>query len=220
MSIRSFLSAIEPESIPFPFSRIYSRFSSSRVFTDFYEDVAGQVAEKVRSGKVLDVGTGPGRLPIIIASGNPDIHVIGIDLSPDMITIASRAALEKGVRNVDFKVGNASELPFPDREFDLVISTLSFHHWKNPGGALDEMYRVLRENGEAWIYDIPSRIDRATFRQLQRKYGYFKILLLRLHSFTEPFYDRDEFERVANNSKFRKHRIDYKGITYKLRLCK
>ncbi len=132
MSLRDFLSRLEPEAIPFPASRLYSLITSSRMVRDYYDSVASQVLNKLTTGRVLDIGTGPGRLPVAIASGNKYIHVTGLDLSPDMVRIASGLAAKNGLANVDFKAGSASELPFGDREFDLVISTLSFHHWKGP----------------------------------------------------------------------------------------
>ncbi|MCD1294504.1 class I SAM-dependent methyltransferase [Methanocella sp. CWC-04] len=220
MSTGGILSRFHPEGIPYPLSRVYLFISSSHVFIDFYRSVSAQVLKKVSSGRILDIGTGPGRLPIMIASRNNYVHVTGIDLSADMVKIASDAARDDGLGNVVFKVGNANSLPFDDREFDLVISTLSFHHWKQPDIALDEIYRVLRHGGEAWIYDMPRKIDPERFVNLKRKYGFFRSWLLRLHSFTEPFYNEKELSRLAGSSRFKEHTIDYMGIAYRLRLYK
>lgn len=220
MSLRSILAGIEPEAIPFPLSRLYSFLTSSRMMQGYYLSVAHQVLEKVATGRILDIGTGPGWLPIMIASENMYLRVTGVDLSPDMVKLAARKAASRGLKNVDFRVANASELPFPDRSFDLAISTLSFHHWKNPEKALDEIYRVLVEGGEAWIYDLPNKINPMAFDDLKRQYGFVAPVFLYLHSFTEPFYDEKELARIAEASRFKKFEIDYKGITYRLRLYK
>lgn len=220
MSLRDLLPRIEPEAIPFPLSRLYSFITSSRMVRDYYESVASQVLERVPAGRVLDIGTGPGRLPIAIASKNKYVRVTGLDLSPDMIRMASRLAAKKGLSNVDFKAGSASELPFGDREYDLVISTLSFHHWKEPERALDEIYRVLREGSEAWIYDIPKKVNPQVWGDLKKRYGFFAPTFTYFHTFTEPFYDEKKLAEIAMDSRFKKFEVDYRLMTYRLRLYK
>ena len=53
-----------------------------------------------------------------------------------------------------FLVGDAASLPLPDRSFDLVISTLSMHHWADVPAGLAEIARVLRPGGRALIWDF------------------------------------------------------------------
>ncbi len=220
MALRDILAGIEPESIPYPFSRLYAALASTSLFQDFYRIVARQVLEKGKTGRVLDIGTGPGRLPVLLANESPLLQVTGLDLSADMVKMAVQEARRRGLKNVTFRQGNASELPFPDTEFDLVISTLSFHHWKQPEKALDEIYRVLREGGEAWIYDVPRKMDRSTWHYLTRSYGLLRTWMFRLHAFEEPFYTVEEVERIATETRFRKHEMTKTLIAYKLILYK
>jgi len=187
---------------------------------DYYESVASQVLERLQTGRALDIGTGPGRLPAIIASRNKYVNVTGLDLSPDMVKIADERAAKAGLSNVTFKVGSASDLPFGDREFDLVISTLSFHHWKEPDKAMDEIYRVLREGGEAWIYDIPRRVNPQVWNDMKKRYGLFFSTFFHVHTFTEPFYDEKTLGEIATNSRYKKYEIDHRLMTYRLRLFK
>ncbi len=220
MSLRDYLSRLEPEAIPFPFSRLYSFITSSRMVRDYYESVASRVLERVPAGRILDIGTGPGRLPIAIASRNKYVHVTGLDLSPDMVKMASQLAAKKGLANVDFKAGSAGDLPFGDREFDLAISTLSFHHWKEPEKALDEIYRVLRDGGEAWIYDMPKKMAPRVLDNMKKRYGLLAPTFMYWHTFTEPFYDENTLAGMATGSRFKKFEIDYWLFTYRLRLFK
>lgn len=220
MSLHDLIGRIEPEAIPFPLSRLYSWITSSRMVRDYYDSVAAQVLERLPAGRILDVGTGPGRLPTAIASKNKYVHVTGLDLSADMVKIASALATKRGVTNVDFRAGSARDLPFGDREFDLAISTLSFHHWREPGKALDELYRVLREGGEAWIYDIPKKVNPLVWEDLKRRYGFFAPTFMHLHTFTEHFYDEKSLGELASGSRFKKYDIDYRLFTYRLRLYK
>ena len=103
---------------------------------------------------VLDVGTGPGRVPRLIAAARPTVEVEGVDLSPEMIARATSTAKTTSTRNLRFQVGDVAALPFADNSVDLVVSTLSLHHWDDPAAGLDEIVRVLAPDGQAWIYDF------------------------------------------------------------------
>jgi ubiquinone/menaquinone biosynthesis C-methylase UbiE len=103
---------------------------------------------------VLDVGTGPGRVPRLIAAAYPTIEVEGVDLSPEMIARATSTANRTRTSNLRFRVGDVAALPFADNSVDLVVSTLSLHHWDDPAAGLNEIVRVLGPAGQAWIYDF------------------------------------------------------------------
>jgi SAM-dependent methyltransferase len=57
-------------------------------------------------------------------------------------------------RRPEFLVGDVAALAFPDRSFDLVVSTLSMHHWADPATGLAEIGRVLRPGARALIWDV------------------------------------------------------------------
>jgi ubiquinone/menaquinone biosynthesis C-methylase UbiE len=57
-------------------------------------------------------------------------------------------------RRPTFHVGDVASLPFPDGSFDLVVSTLSMHHWADPTAGLAEIGRVLRPGARALIWDF------------------------------------------------------------------
>ena len=101
---------------------------------------------------VLDVGTGPGRVPRLIAAAYPTVEVEGVDLSPEMIARATSTANRTRTSNLRFRVGDVAALPFADNSVDLVVSTLSLHHWDDPAAGLNEIVRVLAPGGQAWIY--------------------------------------------------------------------
>jgi SAM-dependent methyltransferase len=119
--------------------------------------IAADVAARAGPGaRVLEVGCGPGRLAIRLARKH-GLDVTGVDLDPDMIerARANVAALPNGGGpGPSFAVGDAALLPFADRSFDLVVSTLSLHHWADPAAGLAEIGRVLRPGGRALVWDL------------------------------------------------------------------
>jgi len=104
--------------------------------------IAEDIIGKMRSGIIVDLGSGTGYLSIEIAKGAPSLQVYGIDLSRQMIKIARCHA--KGVENAQFEFGNATSLSFGDDSIDFMVSTGSLHHWKKPAKVFDECYRVLK----------------------------------------------------------------------------
>jgi ubiquinone/menaquinone biosynthesis C-methylase UbiE len=100
----------------------------------------------------VDLGCGPGDLVVEIASRLKDAKIVGLDLSPSMLLWAGRHATADG--RVRFVVGDAADLPFGDASVDVVVSTLSMHHWEDPSDAFAEIARVLRPDGVALIYDL------------------------------------------------------------------
>ena len=176
-----------PEGIPFPGTRSYSFLARSRMMQAFYKDVALDVAREVSGGRILDVGTGPGYLPLRISEVLPGSEVIGIDVSEDMIRVARKNAEGK---NVKFLVGNANKMPFEDDSFDLVVSTGSLHHWRNPVNVLNEIYRVLRPGRKALIYDLWGEAPKELLRGKLTELGYgftvglIAYIIVRMHSIT------------------------------------
>jgi ubiquinone/menaquinone biosynthesis C-methylase UbiE len=73
----------------------------------------------VRRKRVIDIGCGDGRMALGCA--RDALEVVGVDPDPSAIRLARAKARELGVANVQFKVGVAQELPFPDEHFDVVI---------------------------------------------------------------------------------------------------
>lgn len=109
----------------------------------------------LKFGRVLDIGTGSGRLAVELAKvKDSNFDIIALDISADMLEKARQNVRQNGVEDrVKFVLASASNLPFPDRSFDLVISYASLHHWIYPVPVLNEINRVARDKGTIIIRD-------------------------------------------------------------------
>jgi ubiquinone/menaquinone biosynthesis C-methylase UbiE len=133
-------------------------------FRGVHTRVIGDVvaANLAPGSRILDVGTGPGTVPLHIARAAPRVTVDGIDLSEPMIAYATTAALETGCADrVTFHTADAGRMPFADDSFDLIVSSMSQHHWSDVPAVIAEIRRVLRPGGQAWIYDARFALRRA-----------------------------------------------------------
>jgi ubiquinone/menaquinone biosynthesis C-methylase UbiE len=122
-----------------------------------YRRIAADVAEAAAEGaRVLEVGCGPGHLSVLLADGH-GCEVIGLDLDPAMIERArvKTARVEsRNWRRPMFVVGDVASLPYRAGTFDIVVSTLSMHHWADPAAGLAEIRRVLSEGARALVWDF------------------------------------------------------------------
>jgi SAM-dependent methyltransferase len=104
--------------------------------------------------RVLDVACGTGNLAIPAARKGAE--VTGVDIAPNLLRQARHRSAEEGLQ-IDFEEGDAEELPFPDAEFDLVMSMFGAMFAPDPDRVASEMTRVCRHGGRIamanWVPD-------------------------------------------------------------------
>jgi ubiquinone/menaquinone biosynthesis C-methylase UbiE len=100
---------------------------------------------------LLDVGCGTGRLLARVRDVFPNARLAGVDAAAGMIDAARRVP---GADSITFLVGDVESLPFDDESFDVVMTTLSFHHWRDQRAGLLEIQRVLRPRGVLLLGDL------------------------------------------------------------------
>jgi ubiquinone/menaquinone biosynthesis C-methylase UbiE len=139
-----------------PDQEIVDRWTKSAQFWEKHRDVIRGMFEpvtqaliqdaEISSGQtILDVATGPGEPALSLAGVvGPAGKVCGIDPIPGMIEAARRAANSLGIKNVQFEVAFADQLPFPADTFDAVISRFGAMFFPSPAGAAREILRVLK----------------------------------------------------------------------------
>jgi SAM-dependent methyltransferase len=103
---------------------------------------------------VLDLACGTGTLAIWIKQRYPDVDIRGLDGDAQILSIATEKARKAGT-DVHFVHGLSVDLPFADRKFDRVVSSLFFHHLNSADklSTAQELYRVIRPGGELHIAD-------------------------------------------------------------------
>jgi ubiquinone/menaquinone biosynthesis C-methylase UbiE len=133
----------------------YDKGARLYIMPEYKYFVCKVLRKGVKIGRVLDVGTGSGRLAIELAkTRNTDFDIVGLDISMNMLFQARENAKKAGVQNrIDFVLGTASNLPFPEKSFELVISYASLHHWFDPVAVFKEAQRVCSKGGLIVIRD-------------------------------------------------------------------
>ena|GEM_PF-761689 len=222
--VTAYMSRIVPvEGIGWPFSSFYSCVSQGRLINDIHEFVTKEICGEVRRGKILDIGTGPGRLPVKIVLKNPDLEVYGVDLSDAMIKIAEQNAIKAGVlQRLEFRVGSVYSIPYENDFFDMIVSTLSFHHWNEPIRGLNELYRVLKPGRECWVYDIRRDLSHDAREEARKRYGWFLgalgLWLVRRHSSITM--ERAKELEIDSRLLFKNPDVEGRGILLRLRFKK
>jgi ubiquinone/menaquinone biosynthesis C-methylase UbiE len=141
------------EAVQKQFHAVAANYSASSVHAHGVDLAAMlNVAALTGDERILDAGCGSGHTAFTFA---PHVaQITAVDLTLGMLDEARRRAGERGLTNIDFRLGDVEQLAFADQHFDLVVTRLSAHHWPHPQGALSEFRRVLRPGGRLLLSDI------------------------------------------------------------------
>jgi ubiquinone/menaquinone biosynthesis C-methylase UbiE len=127
------------------FANYYDSFID-KVFRKSYVHILENIESDLNSNQnVLEIGTGTGIIPFSICSKVSSI--VATDISPKMIHIASKKLTKAKIQNIDFQIQDSYNLTLPDKSFDIVIASNLLHLLYEPEKPLNEVKRVLRENG-------------------------------------------------------------------------
>lgn len=184
-----------------------------------HHGTARELAELIPAGsRVLEIAPGPGYFAIELAQlGEYDIT--GLDISETFVEIARKNAEKAGVL-VDFRLGNASDMPFEDESFDWIICQAAFKNFSQPVQAIAEMYRVLRPNGTALIIDLrreasPEDIERGVQEMNVGPVNRFIVRWTFNHMLLKRAYTGDEMKAFAAQTPFKTCRIENDWIGFR-----
>lgn len=175
-----------------------------------------KVAERLRAiapenGAVLEVAPGPGFLAVELARGGK-LRVTGLDISKTFVELARKNAAEAGVR-AEFRQGNASEMPFADNSFDVLVCRAAFKNFTQPQKALREMRRVLRPGGKGVIIDLCRDASMAEIKQYVDGLGLSKFdrwwTLITFRFMLVPrAYKKEDLERLVQATGFSRASVE------------
>ena len=186
--------------------------------------VVRQVSEILPAGsQILEVAPGPGYLAVALARIRK-YQIVGLDISKSFVEISQAKAKEAGVA-VDFRHGNASNMPFDAGSLDLIICRAAFKNFTEPLQALHEMHRVLKPGGKALIMDLRrdasledikthlNSLDLSWINTLITKWT-FKLFLLK------NAYTSGEIRQFVSQTSFVRHDIRENAVGMTIRLEK
>lgn len=194
----------------------YEQYLVPALFAPWAEQLIENANVRERD-RVLDVGCGTG---IVARRAAPrvgeDGTVVGLDINEGMLKVARTAAANL-TPTIEWKQGEAADLPFPDEAFDVVLGQQVLQFVENPATVLREMHRVLASNG---------RLAVSVLRALSFNAGYDKLAEALEHHvgadagmmMRSPFrgYTRDELRSLAEEAGFREPvvTIDISSVRY------
>ncbi|MFN8484798.1 MAG: class I SAM-dependent methyltransferase [Anaerolineae bacterium] len=189
--------------------------NQTRDMAAYRSDARIVAANTAVGGAILDLAPGPGYLAIEVAKLG-DFRVVGLDVSKTFVNIARQKAAEAGVQ-IDFQEGNASQMPFADDSFDLIVCRAAFKNFADPIGAMNEMYRTLRPGGKGLIMDLNKDVSPQTLAEyvdsmhasvldtLFMKAAFRYMLLPRA-------YTGQSFAAMARQSRFGRCRVEARSV--------
>ncbi len=131
-------------------SRLYSVFAVKGL-AGMYSLAINDITRK-GAGRILEVGAGPGDLAVKLAEMMPESEVYCIDPSKTMRDIGMKKIKKRGLNNMRYLLGSSRNVPLK-LKFDVIFSTLSFHHWKDKSGSIAYLTKFLKPNGSIMIYE-------------------------------------------------------------------
>ncbi len=168
---------------------------------------------------LLDLGCGTGHLLLAfheaVASGKaPKLRLFGIDLGAESVRICRERLSDAGIADVDVREGDGANMPYSDSTIDVVVTSLSLHHWMEPISVFDEMYRVIRPGGLLVLLDM--RRDARKFWYRLLAFATRVVVPKALRNVREPLgsllasYTSEELEALLSKTAWSKteHRLE------------
>lgn len=162
-----------------------------------------ELTRPLRGDLALDVATGTGNTAFALA---PHVRrVVGLDVTRAMVDQGRRVAAERGIANVDWVLGDAERLPFPDDVFDVYVVRAAPHHFSDVDAFMREALRVLKPGRDAAFIDCaPPTPARELLHDIEVRRDPSHVLSLTI----------DEWVRKLTRAGFRVERADVRELDW------
>jgi ubiquinone/menaquinone biosynthesis C-methylase UbiE len=138
-------------------AKLYDGLMKTKAIELHFREIAQDLVCRISQGRLLDIGTGPGKLLLEIHTLSPSIELFGLDISAAMVQQAKRNLA--GIR-VDLRQGSIRATDYASGSFDLVTCSGSFYLWDSPEESLEEVHRILKEGRSAYFYETHKDFNR------------------------------------------------------------
>jgi ubiquinone/menaquinone biosynthesis C-methylase UbiE len=188
-------------------ARLYDNLTSVKGVNKGFEEIAIFITNNLKQGKLLDIGTGPGRLLSEINKKNPEIELYGFDISASMLAVAGKNL--QNIKNVDLRAGNIIKTEYQADYFDCIVSSGSFYNWDHPITGLNEIFRILKPGMTAYIFESYKDHNRelllSRLKENLKGYNFVrrKISAHFLKKQLRMTYAYNEFKEIAGQSEFK-----------------
>jgi ubiquinone/menaquinone biosynthesis C-methylase UbiE len=143
-------------------AKIYNKMMNITPVQNQISQIAQDLLKVINKGRLLDIGTGHGNLLKEIHKFNPQIELYGLDISKAMIEVAKTNLTQI---QVNLMQGNIISPIYEKDFFDLITCTGSFYLWNQPRESLNEIYRILKPNCKAVLFETYKNYDKEQFKR-------------------------------------------------------
>ncbi|GAC1352167.1 MAG: class I SAM-dependent methyltransferase [Polyangiales bacterium] len=122
--------------------------------------------------RVVDIGTGTARIPIVLCQKLTECRVVATDLAQHMLDVAKKNVADAGLLGqIELVLNDAKESRLLPASFDVVLSNSVIHHIPDPQGALSEMRSLVKPGGLLFLRDLERPSDDESVRRLVARHG-------------------------------------------------
>ncbi len=189
-------------------ARLYDNLTSVKGVNKGFEEISAFIDGRINQGRLLDIGTGPGRLLHEVHKRNPEIELYGMDISASMLEVAKQNLQD--IKNVDLQLGNIIKTEYQSDFFDCITSSGSFYNWDRPVEGLNEIYRILKPGKTAYIFESFKDYDQVLLSKRLKEnlkgYNAMRKILSKyfLNRQLRMTYSLKEFEEILKQTIFSK----------------
>lgn len=132
-----------------------NRFLSLGIDASWRKKTILEIPKSKEPLNLLDVATGTGALAFQISNQYPNYNIKGIDISEGMLALGQARIIKEGLsKNIEFLVGDAEQIPFPNDFFDVVTAAFGVRNFEHLELGLKEIHRILKSNGKMVILEF------------------------------------------------------------------